>query len=130
VRIRAGDFENWPELVVEAMRQQMREPGRTGPPTLRVLGANEAGTWIEVEMRFRAGVRYCCAEVPCHAGGGTWWERLRADLAEVSDRVPPRLTLKVHAVIEEGSLFVNLTAIGLPERSKAYSFEAMLVEGE
>jgi hypothetical protein len=130
VRIRPGDPENWPEMVVEAMRQQMREPGRTHPPTLRVLGANEAGTWIEVEMRFRADVRYCCAETACHAGGEMWWERLRADLAEVSERVPPRMSVKIHAVIEEGALLANLTALGLSERSTAYSFEQLMVEGE
>ena len=74
-------------------------------PRVQVLSVSNAGNRIEIELRFLAGERYSSAEpgafLPAYSR--KWWQDLRADARDVSDREPPPLSIVVHGVIEPGA---------------------------
>jgi hypothetical protein len=113
----------WARSVQQALEESLGEP-RPGKPLVRVLGVSEAGTHIEIELRFVSGVRYCCAEPECHLGLGerSWWAQLRSRLRDSTDRDPPPLSLPVRGVVEDGAVLESLQAVGLPARSPGYVF--------
>lgn len=63
----------WLEALSHALNETLGEPVVAGRsrPVVTVLSVNESGNVFEVELRFRANRRYCCAEpccfMPCHA---------------------------------------------------------------
>ncbi|MCA9287493.1 MAG: hypothetical protein KDA05_02845, partial [Phycisphaerales bacterium] len=75
-------------------------------PVVTVIDVCERGASIDLEVRFRAGLMYCCTDTECHLPrrSPAWWSRLRGALADVSDRVPPRLRIRTGVVVEAGSM--------------------------
>jgi hypothetical protein len=115
------------ERMVEAVRSRWRDDRGLSSPALRVVGVD--GARIELELRFRAGERYCCAELGCYLGGErAWWEGVRRYLGEDAPR--RSMVLWVRGVVEDGALFVNLGSLGLPERSGAYEYEHQVREAD
>ena len=47
---------------------------------------------------------------------------MRDALAEVSDRMPPPLTIRIYGVIEAGARLSFLADVGLPKVSEAYTY--------
>jgi hypothetical protein len=118
----------WAEAVQHAIEFAMGEPvsPKLAKPRPQLLSISPRGTKIELELRFLAGKRYCCAEWGCFlpAFDKRWWTRLREGLQESTERIPPPLTLLVHGVVEEGAGLRVLKCIGLSMLSEAYSYRS------
>jgi hypothetical protein len=83
------------------------------------------GLRAEIEIRFRAGEQYCCAEPGCFMStfSREWWSRLRDSLRASAGREPRPMVIKIVGVVEEGALLRANQSFGLPEASRAYSYE-------
>jgi hypothetical protein len=115
------------ERMVEAVKSRWRDDRGLSSPALRVVGVD--GARIELELRFRAGERYCCGEPGCYLGADrVWWKNVRRYLGE--DAPGGSVVLWVRGVVEDGALFVNLGSLGLPERSGAYEYEHQVREAD
>jgi hypothetical protein len=75
-------------------------------PEARVIGVSEAGSRVEVELRFRRGKSYRAFEPGEYLASHDtlWWKEFRAHLSAVSDRTPPPMAITVFGVVEEGAL--------------------------
>lgn len=108
----------WIAALQHALDQTLadRDDLRSARPDLTVIAADEAGLRFEAELRLRAGpFAYCCDEPGCHVAASTqrWWRAFRSDLAEVSDRTPPPMTLILHTAVEPGTLLTALHQLGI-----------------
>jgi hypothetical protein len=110
-----------------ALDTAMGEPTNTelSTPHVNVIAVSRTGMRAEIEIRFRAGERYCCAEPGCFMPtfSRDWWCRLRESLRASAGREPPPMVIKVLGVVEEGALLQVLQLLGLPEASCAYNYE-------
>jgi hypothetical protein len=129
-QVRPSEATAWLSCTAEALRDACGERPGFDTPVLTVLSANEGGTRLEVELRFREGERYCCAEAICHLGAGSqrWWQNVREYLRTVSDREPPPLSLAVSGVVEYGALLDSQHAPGFCEVCEAYTYTAHVLE--
>lgn len=118
----------WLATLQQAFESALSEPATDNsrcPPTLRVLSASDSGTRIEIELRYRAGVRYCCAEWMCHfpVHRRSWWQNVRETLRAITDRDPPPMSVHVFGVVEHGALLTTMADIGMPIESRAYGYD-------
>jgi hypothetical protein len=97
---------------------------RNSSPDVRLLAWSEEGNQIDVELRFRTGVWYCCAEWGCHLHvyRPNWWLRLRDALEEKVARRPPSMSITIYAMVEEGAMLRCLETVGVSPLSKAYTY--------
>lgn len=75
-------------------------------PNARLLNVSNSGCELEVELRFLSGQRYSCIEPGDFISGSStsWWQKFRQALAEVSDRQPPPMSIRIYGVVEAGAL--------------------------
>lgn len=108
-----------------AFESAQGEPG-PGRPEVTVLSVSRSGARLEVEVRYRAGREYCCAESVCHLPlyCKRWWARFRESIREASEREPPPVSVVVYGVVEDGALLATMPSLGISARSKAYSYRA------
>jgi hypothetical protein len=92
------------------------DPDKRQPPDYGVA-ATLAGNTLDIVLTFRRGSAYCCWEWGCHLGltDGKRWDVLRQVLAARGAADPPRLTLRLTCVVEEGAVFFDLTR---PDRAR------------
>jgi hypothetical protein len=85
---------------------------------------------IKLNLTFKSGIRYCCSEAGCHLGlfKPTSWQRLRDLLRAAGIELQSPLRVRVVGSIENGAVFTNLGALGLPQISRAFHYEAELFE--
>lgn len=78
----------WREALEYALLAIGNSPYPRQWPAIRVLSMSDSGAGVQIELRFRAGERYCCGEPRCYLAtyDAAWWHKLRAHLREVGDR--------------------------------------------
>ncbi len=120
----AKDSE-WAQLWKHSIASAIGEPSRPdiSVPLISMLSMSPTGTQVELEFRFRASERYCCAYPYCYISPncGQWWQRIRESLRESSDRDPPPLSITVLSVVEEGALLEEAGMFGGLETVRASS---------
>lgn len=110
----------WFGALSHALNESLGETTVAGRsrPAVTLLSVSDSGNAFEVELRFKADRRYCCAEpgcfMPCHAA---WWARFRESLAEVTEREPPPMSITIHGIVEEGAELVSTLQVGGQLRS-------------
>jgi|GEM_PF-4054314 len=72
---------------------------------------------IQLTLTFLRGRPYCCDGWPCHLWlfTGEHWTELRREASSRQVELPPLLSLYITVVLEEGSLFYDLSQ---PEEEK------------
>lgn len=85
-------------------------------PEVRVLAASNRGNRLELELRFRSGTLYCCAEPGCFLPDHdpAWWAAIRARIHERIDRDPPPFIITVRGIVEDGARLAVNAQLGLP----------------
>lgn len=116
----------WRDTLQHALDATPMRPAEPGLalPTFTVLSVSACGGGVEAELRFHAGLTYCCMEHGCYVAAydPKWWRRLRLNLAQLADREPPRMSLRVRTTVEPGARFLNLGNLNLAAE-RGYVFE-------
>ena len=81
---------------------------------------------IRLTLTFKAGRRYCCGEPGCHFSLD--WARLRAVALKRGIHLGHPLRVRVHGVVEAGSVFSSTVQAGGPETNEQYTFDETYVE--
>src|SRR5262245_54093873 len=115
----------WCDALLHALEESTGTPkdARLTKPTIRLLSVNASGNRMEIEMRFRSGETYCCAELGCHVAthDAEWWKSFRSCISRMTDRDPPPMTLTIYGVIDAGARLLSSASLGLPIVSSAYT---------
>ena len=88
-----------------------------------VLMVSDGGSRCTIEMRFRAGERYCCAEPGCYlqTWSRAWWNQFHEQQSRNSSGAPQLAMLEIRGVVEAGAL-LHAHRSGGPIASNAYSY--------
>lgn len=78
---------------------------------------------IRVDLRFRAGFTYCCAEPLCHLSTDRTMLRFRDLARKRRMQLPEAIAIHWHFYVEAGAILTDLAAFGLSPESKGYDFE-------
>ncbi len=99
------------------------EPAEYG---ISATGDESTGA-IELTLVFKSGVRYCCSEWGCHIGvpRAGRWDELRRCLSASGLEFPPKITLHLRVVVEQGAVIVCVPSVV----SDRQEYEETLREG-
>lgn len=125
-----GHFEcdqAWRDALQHAIECAMEgaTPSKSAKPKIAILALSPRGNRIELELRFRTGETYCCAEPGCFLATyeRKWWRTARESLLEATEREPQLLSITVHGIVEEGASLLWRKECNLPTQSPAYSYQ-------
>lgn len=95
---------------------------------LRALSESPGIDDIQLTLTFKSGCVYCCGEPDCHFSPD--WPRLRSLAAASGFSLGAPITIRLHGVVEAGSMFTSTIEVGGPERNDPYEFDETYSEDE